>query len=95
MIFYSVNQLRVRDTIGDDLNTFEVHKLENVKVGISVMGDTHNSDSRSDTKSGVIMRIECQSEDIKDDWVRAINNEVKQLRFMAKTLSSQFLMIKL
>ena len=81
----------MRDTIGDDLNTFEVHKLENVKVGKSVIGEPNTSDGKSDTKSGVIMRLECESEDNKDDWVRAINNEVKQLRSMAKTLSSQFL----
>eukprot|EP00092_Neocalanus_flemingeri_P027093 GFUD01029380.1.p1 GENE.GFUD01029380.1~~GFUD01029380.1.p1 ORF type:complete len:410 (+),score=112.23 GFUD01029380.1:121-1350(+) len=87
----SVNQVRVRDTVGEDQNTFEVHKLENVKV--SVMEEPNTSESKSDTKSGVIMRLECQSEEDKDDWVRAINNEVKQLRSMAKTLSRQFIMI--
>ena len=78
-----------------DLNTFEIHKLELVKVDISVMGEPNTSDGKSDTKSGAIMRIECKSEDDKDDWVRAINIEVKQLRSMAKTLSSQFMMINL
>eukprot|EP00092_Neocalanus_flemingeri_P023363 GFUD01025330.1.p1 GENE.GFUD01025330.1~~GFUD01025330.1.p1 ORF type:complete len:304 (+),score=83.11 GFUD01025330.1:249-1160(+) len=87
----SVNQVRVRDTVGEDQNTFEIHKLEHVKV--AVMEETNTSKSKSDTKSGVIMRLECQSEENKDDWVRAINNEVKQLRSMAKTLSSQFIMI--
>ena len=87
--------MRVRDTIGDDLNTFEVHKLELVKVDISVMGEPNTSDGKSDTKSGLIMRSECESEDNKVDWVRAINNEVKQLRIMAKPLSSQFLLMSL
>ena len=87
--------MRVRDTIGDDLNTFEVHKLEHVKIDISVMGEPNTSDGKSDTKNGVIMRLQCESEENKDDWVRAINNEVKQLRSMAKTLSRQFMMINL
>ena len=82
--------MRVRDTIGDDLNTFEVHRLEHVKVGISVMGEPKTSDGKSDSKSVVIMRLECQSEDEKNEWVRAINSEVKLLRAMAKTLASQF-----
>ena len=85
--------MRVRDTIGDDLNTFEVHKLEHVKAGISVMGKPNTSDGKSDTKSVAIMRLECQSEDEKDEWVRAINSEVKLLRSLAKTLSSQFIMM--
>ena len=74
----------------DDPKTFEVHKLENVKVGITVMGQA--SDNKSDTKNGVKMRLECISEDEKDDWVKAINSEVRQLRSMAKTLSSQFML---
>ena len=55
-------------------------------------GQTSTSDGKSD-KNGVIMRLECESEDIKDDWVKAINSEVKQLRSMARILSSQFLLL--
>jgi len=89
----SINQVRIRDTIADNLNTFEVHKLENIKVGISVMGQQTPSVHKKDTKSGVIMRLECESENVKDDWVRAINSEVKQLRNMARSLSSQFTLL--
>jgi len=87
----SVNKMRIRDTIGEDLNLFEVHKLEDVKVGISGIGDLNTSDVSDDTEGAVIMRLECQSENEKNSWVRAINTEIKQLRTMAKTLSSQFL----
>ena len=54
------------------------------------MGQSKPSEHKRATKSGVIMRIECESENVKDDWVRAVNSEVKQLRSMAKSLSSQF-----
>ena len=43
-------------------------------------------DSQYDIKNRVIMRLECKSEDEKDDWVKAINVEVKQLRAEAKRL---------
>ena len=43
-------------------------------------------DSQYDIKKRVIMRLECKSEDEKDDWVKAINVEVKQLRAEAKRL---------
>jgi len=89
----SINQVRIRDTIADNLNTFEVHKLENIKVGISVMGQQTPIENKKDTKSGVVMRLECESEKVKDDWVRAINTEVKQLRNMARSLSSQFTLL--
>jgi hypothetical protein len=83
----SVNQVRVRDVIdGCDL-TFEVHKLENIKAGLSVRGGEVVVGDR-DTKAGVVMRIRCASEPEKEQWVRAVNTEVKQLRSMAHTLSS-------
>jgi hypothetical protein len=84
-----VNKVRIRDTIGEDLNIFEIHKLEDIKCGISMMREA----SSGDTKSVVAMRLECLSEDEKEVWVRAINSEIKQLRHMAKTLSSQFLLM--
>lgn len=85
----SINQVRIRDTIADNLNTFEVHKLENIKVGIAVMGLPSVLNPKRDLKSGLIMRLECESETEKNHWVKAINYEVKQLRTMAKNLSSQ------
>lgn len=89
----SVNKVRIRDTIGEDLNIFEIHKLEDVKCGISVMREPNKSDGKGDTKSVVAMRLECVSEDEKEGWVRAINSEIKQLRHMAKTLSNHFLLM--
>ena len=75
---FSLNQVRVRDVIADDAITFEVHKLEHLK------------EHKSENKSGIIMRLECESEDKKDEWVKAINNEVKQLRSAARSISNQF-----
>jgi len=95
-IFYashiSVNQVRVRDVIDGCDNTFEVHKLENIKAGLSVMGGEVVVGDR-DTKAGVVMRLLCSTESEKEEWVRAINGEVKQLRSMANTLSSQLLQL--
>ena len=95
-IFYashiSVNQVRVRDVIDGCDNTFEVHKLENIKAGLSVMGGEVVVGDR-DTKAGVVMRLMCSTESEKEEWVRAINGEVKQLRSMANTLSSQLLQL--
>ena len=75
----SLNQVRVRDVIADDENTFEVHKLEHLK-----------EKSKNDTKGGIVMRLECESEDKKNEWVKAINVEVKHLRSMARSISNQF-----
>ena len=86
-----MNKVRIRDTIGEDLNIFEIHKLEDVKCGASVMKEQNIS--KGNTKSVVAMRLECLSEDEKEGWVRAINSEIRQLRHMAKTLSSQFLLM--
>ena len=74
-----MNQVRVRDVIADDKNTFEVHKLEHVK-----------DKSSKKTAGGIVMRLECESENRKNEWVKAINSEVKLLRSTAKCISSQF-----
>ena len=84
----NINLLRVRDVIEDDPNSFEIHKLEHIKMGIMVM-DKSETSSKGDLKSGLVMRIECQSEEEKDQWVKTINKEVKKLRSMAKALSSE------
>ena len=39
------------------------------------------------------MRLECESEDEKDEWVKAINHEVKQIRSKSKMVASQFLIV--
>jgi len=69
----SLNQVRVRDVIADDENTFEVHKLENM--------EDHSSNV---TVGGIMMRLECESEDNKNHWVIAIKSELKHLRSMSK-----------
>ena len=63
-MFCSLNQVRVRDVIEDQPHSFDVHKLENV----------------IQTDTVVIMRLKCESEDDKNEWVRAVNKEVKQIR---------------
>ena len=75
-----MNQVRIRDVVEDEPKMFEVHKIEPLKADM-VLGVT---------KSSVILRLECDSAYTKDDWVKAINTEVKQLRYMAKILSSPF-----
>jgi hypothetical protein len=60
----------VRDVIEGQPHSFDVHKLENVIQPETV----------------VIMRLKCESEDDKNEWVRAVNKEVKQIRADAKTL---------
>ena len=71
--------MRVRDVVADDENTFEVHNLEHLKA-----------ESADDTKCGIVMRLECESEDAKNEWVKAINREVKHLRSTVKYISNQF-----
>ena len=80
---FSLNQVRVRDVVADDENTFEVHKLEHLKA-----------DSSDDTKGGIVMRLECESEDVKNEWVKAINSEVKHLRSTVKSIANQFWIIQ-
>jgi len=84
----NINLLRVRDVIEDDPNSFEIHKLEHIKMGITVMDKSDNT-GKGDLRSGLVMRLECLSEEEKDQWVRTINKEVKKLRSMAKALSSE------
>ena len=71
--------MRVRDVIADDENTFEIHKLEHLK--------DHSSNA---TAGGIVMRLECKSEERKNEWVKAINSEVKHLRSMTRSISNQF-----
>ena len=62
--------MRVRDVIEDDSNSFDVHKVESVIQPGTV----------------VMMRLRCGDEEEKDGWVRAITQEVKQIREEAKNL---------
>ena len=79
---FSLNQIRVRDLVADDENLFEVHKWEHLKA-----------ESSDDSKGGIVMRLECESENVKNEWVKAINSEVKQLRSTVKSISNQFWII--
>jgi len=79
----SINQIRVRDVVADDEATFEVHKLEHIKDK-----DTSQKNDNSDKINGIVMRLQCESEESKNTWVRTINNEVKQLRSAVKNISS-------
>ena len=85
-----MNQIRVRDVIADNESTFEVHKLEHIKD----MGKhgANRTDS-GDKLNGLLMRLQCESEDEKNDWVKSINNEVKQLRTVAKSMSSSQMLL--
>ena len=77
-----MNQLRVRDTIQEDESSFEVHKLEPEDMKMLVMGEV-----RLRRMSGIVLRIQCESLAEKQDWVRRISQEVKQLRLMAQMLA--------
>ena len=60
----------MRDVIENEETSFDVHKIESL------------------IKPGVvvIMRLRCQSEEEKNDWVRAVNKEVRKVREEAKAL---------
>ena len=75
---FSLNQVRVRDVVAEDEVTFEIHKLEQLK-----------GRSSNNTKGGILMRLECESEENKNEWVKAINSEVKHLRSIANNISDQ------
>ena len=79
--YFSLNQVRIRDVVANDENTFEVHKLEHLK-----------SESTDDTKGGIVMRLECESEDVKNEWVKAINSE-DLLRNLSQISSGLFRII--
>ena len=80
-IDFSLNQVRVRDIVAEDENTFEIHKLECEK-------DRYRTADK--TRGGILMQIECESEDKKNEWVKAINSEVKHLRSTARNISDRF-----
>ena len=85
-----MNQIRVRDVIANDESTFEVHKLEHIK---DKTGVSSNKTESGDKINGLMMRLQCSSELDKNDWVKCINNEVKQLRTVAKSMSSSQMLI--
>ena len=91
LLCFSINQIRIRDVIADDETTFEVHKLEHIK---DINRDAVKNEAQAgDNNAGTVMRLQCDSEENKNDWVKAINSEVKQLRNAAKTISSHQMFI--
>ena len=60
----------MRDVIEDEEAGFDVHKIESL-IQPGVV---------------VVMRLRCQSEEDKNDWVRAVNMEVRKVREEAKAL---------
>lgn len=76
----SINQVRVRDVVAEDEVTFELHRLEQWEVG--------RAGAAQHSQGGILMRIQCETEELKDCWVKAINAEVKHLRATARSLSS-------
>ena len=78
--------MRVRDVIADDETTFEVHKLEHIKD--KETAGPGRGEAGGEKTSGIVMRLQCESEETKNAWVKAINSEVKQLRSAAKNISS-------
>ena len=83
---FSLNHIRIRDVVAEDLSTFEIQKLELTKVGLREV--------KNDKKTGPVTRIECASEDVKDEWVNTFNVELKELRSMARSLSMESLFHK-
>ena len=73
-----MNGIRIRDIIANDLNTFEIHRLE-LTAG-----------RMREAEDEPVTRIECGSEEEKIEWVSAINVEVKDLKVFAGRLSREF-----
>ena len=71
----SLNQVRVRDVIAEDSRTFDIHLLSNNKEILTENGEQ------------LMMRLKCPSEESKDEWVKAINKEIKELKSEMKNLS--------
>ena len=82
MIIFSLSLVRVRDVVADDTNTFEIHRIEHLKDTTNIM--------KNDDKSGKMLRLECDSEEEKDEWVKAINRQVKLLRLASNQKQPQF-----
>ena len=40
-----------------------------------------------------MMRLKCPSEENKDEWVKAINKEIKELKYEMKNLSRDFALL--
>ena len=81
----------MRDVVADNPNTFEIHKLEHLK-DTQERKMNHEKTENVNTNT-IIMRLECESEEEKDDWVKAINREVKTLRSKVDRKRIQFWII--
>ena len=80
--------MRVRDVIAEDSRTFDIHLLgNNLGRGVGM------TESMCDNGEQMMMRLKCPSEESKNDWVRAINKEIKELKSEMKKLSRAFVLL--
>ena len=63
----------------EDSKTFVIQRMKKVE------GEISHSDELQ--KSEVVMKIECEGEDEKEEWVKTIKEEIEKLRSMAFSLS--------
>ena len=77
---FSVNQVRVRDTVEESEKMFEIHRLENMKI-------VSNAEVEQSSLYVSKLRISCESYQSKNSWVSAINSEIRQLKSLAKSLA--------
>ena len=77
----------MRDVIAQDDKTFEIHQLSNTNMTKSMR------DAEDDVKNQILLRLRCRTEEDKDEWVKAINKEVKELKSTMKNLSRAFVFL--
>ena len=82
-----MNKVRVRDVIAHDDKTFEIHQINNTNMTKSMR------DVEDDAKDQILLRLRCRTEEEKDEWVKAINMEVKELKSTMKNLSRAFVFL--
>ena len=93
--------MRIRDTVEENENMFEIHRLENVKI---LSGEVKLLSLLTKLPLILILiegvpkepggqeavsqlRISCESYQEKNLWVSTINTEIRQLKSLAKSLA--------
>ena len=77
--FFSVNHIKA--VMSEDSKTFLIHRLKQVEGEVSDPGELQ--------KSEVIMKIECEGNNEKEEWLETIKDEIEKLQSMAFSLSYQ------
>ena len=67
-----MHTVRIRDIVEQNSKTFEVHKLEHVKMAAE--------EGTENIEGGLAMRLECASEIEKNEWVKSINNVIRSIK---------------